>query len=95
MTIFSDYELKINDNDVECPYCGWKYQLEGESFSEDPVTETCDQCGKKFHRYCTIRTDVRCEPDCLLNGQEHADHPDYDGYRSCSRCDAFLGKSDD
>lgn len=93
MTIFSDFSLKINDNDVECPYCGSKHQLEGEDFSEDRVIEECDDCGKKFFRYSTIRTDVRCEPDCGLNGQEHADHPDGDGYRSCSTCDAFLGKA--
>lgn len=83
------YTLEINDNDVECPYCHNKWQLEGEDFSEDAVEEECE-CGKKFYRECCISYDVRSRPNCELNGEQHTVVSDGE-YKSCSTCDAFLG----
>lgn len=90
--MFSKYNLTINNHDVECPYCEHKYQLESEDYSEDKVTEECEDCGKKFKRYVCFSTDVRAEPDCLINGEQHDPETDKNGYISCKTCDAYIGR---
>lgn len=68
----SIYNDEIDSSDCICPYCGYRYQVESEDFSEDGRVEECGECGKKFHHSQSFSVDTCTEPDCKLNGDEHA-----------------------
>lgn len=87
----SKFDTTINDDNIECPYCGHEHTFESESFSEDQVITTCDSCDKKFYSYQCLMVDHRSEPDCELNDGDH----DYqlvslgsgESHNFCSVCD--------
>ena len=67
----SDFDDVCDDNDVQCPYCGNKYQPEGETFSEDERIEACDECGKSYHLCQSFSVTHQTRPDCEINGAQH------------------------
>lgn len=69
------YEDKYDDNNMICPYCGSKYQVESEDYSEDPRVEECDECGKKYHAVQSFSVTHISTPDCELNGESHVWEP--------------------
>lgn len=68
MTEFDDH---YDDNDSICPYCGDRYQVESEDYSEDERVEECDNCGKKYFLCQIFSIDHHTRPDCEINGDEH------------------------
>lgn len=68
MSQFSDV---YNNHEVECPYCGYAYQAEGEDYSEDERSEECENCGKKYYHSDSFTVTHETRPDCKLNGMEH------------------------
>jgi len=67
----SEYDETIDSVNRICPYCGGKYQPEGEDFSEDRREEECDYCNKKYWAYDSFTIDHWAEPDCELNDLNH------------------------
>ena len=66
-----EFDEMTDDNDAICPYCGDRYQVESEDYTEDDREEKCDGCGKKYwlHEHFSVSHETR--PDCALNGQQH------------------------
>ena len=90
----SQYEEKSDDVNVECPYCGCQYQIEGEDMTEDERIDVCDECGKKYYRYSSFSVTHSSSPDCVLNGEEHQWTMTYDDRREeCSVCGKMREKS--
>ena len=87
----SEFYTTINDDNIECPYCGHEHSFDDENFNEDQVITTCDSCEKNFYSYQCVMVDHRSEPDCELNSEAH----DYqninlgngDIHRFCTVCD--------
>ena len=71
MKAIPEFDEQVDDNDAICPYCGWRYQVESEDFSEDCSQQQCDDCGKKFWVSQEFSVTTISRPDCKLNGQEH------------------------
>lgn len=71
----SEFNDVYNDLDVECPYCGYKYQPEGETFSEDERVEVCDECNKSYHLRQSFSVTHQTRPDCEINGGKHDYQP--------------------
>ena len=94
----SEVEYTINDDEMECPYCGAKYQPEGEDYSEDERVEECGECGKKYKACQCFTVDHRAEPDCELNGESHQWKPEPLGdgrfHDFCSICGKCRQSSD-
>jgi hypothetical protein len=65
------YNDQIDDNDSICPYCGERYQVENEDFSEDEREITCDSCEKKYWQSQIITVETQTRPDCELNNDKH------------------------
>ena len=84
------YIETINDCDRECPYCGDKYQVEAENYSEDEREETCDACGKKYFASDLFSVEHRARPDCELNGMAHdwVTSTRNPNFQYCSLCEA-------
>lgn len=86
-------EETMNDNDRECPYCGYKYQPDSEDFHEDIEVEECEECGKKFHSHDSISITHWATPDCSLNGEAHewSKFEFQDGRKRefCDKCEAI------
>ena len=71
----SKYSNTINNDKVECPYCGYSYQREGEDISEDEREEECEECGKKYQTHDSFTVYHHAAPDCELNGEQHDYQP--------------------
>lgn len=67
----SEYHDQCDDNDSICPYCGTRYQVECEGYSEDWEEIECDDCGKNYHMHQSFSVTTFTSPDCSLNGSEH------------------------
>ncbi len=86
------YEDTMDDTDMICPYCGYKYQVESEDYSEDCRIEECDECGKKYHAYDNFSVSHHAKPDCGLNETEHDWQPQtitegtHDFCNICNKC---------
>ena len=85
------YEDQYDDNNSICPYCGNKYQVEAEDFSEDPYEIECDECGKKYWLVQQISISHKTTPDCELNGQSHKFAAQVCGY-FCWVCGKYQAK---
>jgi len=58
-------------NDAECPYCGYKFDVE-EPLDEDELDQIeCDECGKIFLLSCVISYDYYTKEASCQNGGEH------------------------
>lgn len=71
----STYDETCDDHEVECPYCGSKYQPEAEDYSEDEREEECGDCGKKYFLHQSFTVTHHARPDCVLNGGQHDYRP--------------------
>ena len=67
----SEFTDEIDGCDVICPYCGNKYQREGEDYDQDSRVEECEECGKKYRTHDSFSVEHHTEPDCTLNGEDH------------------------
>ena len=67
----TQYENEIDSCNVICPYCKAAYEPDGETFSEDPRIEECDECGKQYHLHDSWTIDHHTSPDCEINGEQH------------------------
>lgn len=67
----SEHEETFDDNDRICPYCGGRYQVESEDYSEAPRDEECFECGKTYTAYEEFSVTHHAVPDCELNGEQH------------------------
>jgi len=67
----SKYTDELDDCEMICPYCGNKYQPEGEDYSEDCREEECEECGKTYHAHQSFSVTHHATPDCELNGEQH------------------------
>jgi uncharacterized Zn-finger protein len=67
----SKYEVQYDDNDSICPYCGDKFQVEAEDYSEDDRIVDCDECGMKYRLNEEIYVEHITRPDCTINGTNH------------------------
>jgi len=78
-------EETSDDCNRVCPYCGFKYQVEGEDISEDVREETCDKCGRRYYAWDRISVTHHAMPDCELNGERH-EWPPLDKHQNCVKC---------
>lgn len=67
----SEFDERMDSNNVICPYCGYDYQPESEDFDEDEQVEKCGACGKSFYHHDVVTYDHCTRPDCELNGENH------------------------
>lgn len=81
-----------DDCDRICPYCGHRYQVDGEDASEDVREEECVECGKVYHAYDSYRVTHYAVPDCELNGEQH-EWP-ISALPFCVKCDKYRGETD-
>lgn len=65
------YEDQSDSTDSICPYCGDRYQVESEDYSEDRREVECDECGKKYWLEQSFTVTHQTSPDCALNGESH------------------------
>ena len=56
------YEYTINDDGVECPYCGYVDRDAWEWADEDQEEHECGRCELKFMAYKCVSVDYRTEP---------------------------------
>jgi uncharacterized Zn-finger protein len=70
-TMQPKYDYQIDDNDAICPYCGARYQVECEDYSEDSREDECGECGKKYRLSQSFSVTHHTYPDCELNGEHH------------------------
>lgn len=71
----STYRDTCDDSEVECPYCGYKYQPEPEGFDEDERPEECEECGKTYHLHQSFSVTHFARPDCEANDSNHDYQP--------------------
>jgi len=71
----SEFYDTYNDDEVECPYCHYKYQPEAEDYSEDRRAEECGECGKSFYLNQSFSVSHHTKPDCELNKENHDYQP--------------------
>lgn len=64
----SQFEETVDSDNIECPYCGYSYQPECESYDEDESVDDCGNCGKKFYSRQSFTVDHHARPDCELTG---------------------------
>jgi hypothetical protein len=87
----STYTDHYDDNDSICPYCGDKFQVEGEDYDEQPCEIQCFTCGRKYWLSQMFTVTHRSRPDCELNGMKHNFQPRAIGggktYPFCVNCD--------
>lgn len=87
----SKYECKIDNHDVICPYCDYRYQCEAEDYCEEGTEEECEGCGKIYHRNTDFSVSHTATPDCELNDTRHKWEPkslgNTDWHDFCSVCD--------
>ena len=89
---YSKYDDQYDDNNVVCPYCGEKYQPEGEDYSEDTREEECYECGKTYWVNQSFSVTHVTEPDCGLNGEDHQWEQESNGvntFNHCVICDKY------
>jgi len=67
----SKFDETLNDDVVECPYCGYKYQPESEDYDEDTREEECQECSKKYYLSQSFSVTHHANPDCEINELEH------------------------
>ena len=81
----------MSDEGRECPYCGWEYQPEAETYSEDNRIEECESCGKNYHAYESFTVTHHAKPDCEINNLAHNYQPiklmDGRSHEFCVICD--------
>ena len=82
------YEAQYDANNSICPYCGERYQVESEDFSEDPYEIECESCGKKYWLVQQISISHKTTPDCHLNGDGHV----FIGGDFCAVCNKYQAK---
>ena len=71
----SEFDETYNDDVVECPYCGDKYQPEAEDYSEDERITQCSECNKFYHLHQSFSVTHQTRPDCEINGGNHNYEP--------------------
>ena len=68
----SEFDLTINDEHIECPYCHAKSKSDAEDYTvEQQWVKECDECGMKFHAEQVVMVDYRGDPDCKINSIPH------------------------
>jgi len=87
----SEFEDQIDSTDAICPYCGDKYQPEGEDFSEDQQEVECGECNQSYYLHQSFTVDHHTSPDCELNNRQHNWEPfifnDGRSHDYCTICD--------
>jgi ribosomal protein S27AE len=86
-----DYE-EFDSCDRICPYCGGRYQVEAEDYSEETRVETCSRCGKKYQAWDVFEVTYHAHRDCELNGETHTPHVSETSY--CGKCGMFIAGED-
>ena len=68
-----DPKEKYDDNDAVCPYCGDRFQVEGEDYKDEgiKVQIECDGCKKKYYLQQEYEVSHTSTPDCGINNEEH------------------------
>ena len=69
--MIAKYGDQCDSNDSICPYCGDRYQVETEDYSEDMQEKTCDNCGKRYWLNQEFSVDHHTRADCELNDGKH------------------------
>ncbi len=83
----SKYEDQTDPNNSICPYCGGKYQVESEDYSEYEQEIICEECGKKYFLVQDISVFHDSRPDCSLNGDSHEYEPGHNKHvKICKIC---------
>lgn len=79
-------------NDIECPYCGDRWQRECEDIGDDGEKDevVCEKCNKPFIIETRVSVDFDCLPvDCERLGKKHhwTEYPDGKVCQTCHKCE--------